>query len=182
MIRAILPLLVLLACSGGAEPAALLWPLELQPALSSTFGETRSTAFHAGIDLKTWGKTGYPVRAVADGWILRVRTSPWGYGRALYQRLADGRIAVYAHLEGFFKPVHERVREAQRLSRQYSVQLWLEEHEIPVRRGQVIAFTGQSGAGSAPPEQASKTRSSKVALITHSRWGIPATRPCCRPR
>ncbi len=149
MIRATLLLAVLLVRPGGAEPAPLLWPLELQPALSSTFGETRSTAFHAGIDLKTWGKTGYPVRAVADGWILRVRTSPWGYGRALYQRLADGRIAVYAHLEGFFEPVRERVGKAQRLSRQYSVQLWLGEGEIPVRRGQVIAFTGQSGAG--PP-------------------------------
>ncbi len=143
-------LLLLLGLQVGpsvAQPASLLWPLELQPALSSTFGETRATAFHAGIDLKTWGKTGYAVRAVADGWIQRVRTSPWGYGRALYQRLADGRIAVYAHLEGFFEPVQDRVRLKQRASRRYSVQLWLEEGEIPVRRGQIIARTGQSGAG-----------------------------------
>jgi hypothetical protein len=147
--RAAVLIVALLVRPGGAQPESLLWPLELQPALSSTFGETRSTAFHAGIDLKTWGKTGYAVHAVADGWILRVRTSPWGFGRALYERLADGRIAVYAHLEGFFEPVQERVQAAQRSARQYSVQLWFEEGEIPVRRGQVIARTGQSGVG--PP-------------------------------
>lgn len=136
----------LLAPAGAQE---LTWPLELKPALSSTFGETRSTAFHAGIDLKTWGRTGYPVRAVDDGWIVRARTSPWGYGRALYQKLPDGRIAVYAHLESFFAPLQERIVTAQRDQRQYSVQLWFEQDEIPVRRGQVIAATGQSGAG--PP-------------------------------
>lgn len=140
---------VLLAPLAGTSSEPLLWPLELQPALSSTFGETRSTAFHAGIDLKTWGKTGYAVRAVDDGWILRVRTSPWGYGRALYQQLHDGRIAVYAHLESFFEPVQDRVIAAQRARRQYSVQLWPEKDEIPVRRGQIIGRTGQSGGG--PP-------------------------------
>ncbi len=149
MNRATVLILALLVYPVGAQTESLLWPLELKPALSSTFGETRPTAFHAGIDLKTRGKTGYPVRALADGWILRVRTSPWGYGRALYQQLADGRIAVYAHLEGFFEPVQKRVQAQQRSTRQYSVQLRFEEGEIPVRRGQVIARTGQSGAG--PP-------------------------------
>ena len=132
-----------------AQPAPLRWPLDMQPALSSTFGETRASGFHAGIDLKTWGKTGYPVHAVADGWVERLRTSPWGYGRALYQRLDDGRIDVYAHLEGFFEPAAERVRAAQLASRRYTVNLWPKRGEIPVRRGQVIARTGQSGAG--PP-------------------------------
>lgn len=141
--------LVLLVLSGAARAEPLLWPLDLQPALSSTFGETRSTAFHMGIDLKTWGKTGYAVRAVGDGWIHRVRTSPWGYGRALYQTLSDGRIVVYAHLESFAKPVQQRVLQAQRTRGHYSVQLWLDEGDIPVRRGQVIAHTGASGAG--PP-------------------------------
>ena len=62
----------------GAQAESLIWPLRLAPALSSTFGESRSRAFHAGIDLKTWGETGHPVQALADGYIWRVRTSPWG--------------------------------------------------------------------------------------------------------
>jgi len=135
-----------------------IWPLAIKPALSSTFGETRSTAFHAGIDVKTWGKTGYPVRAIADGYIMRMRTSPWGYGRVVYQQLADGRIAVYAHLESFEPRLDARVWEAQERQGQYSVDLWLESKQIPVRQGQVIAHTGQSGAG--PPHLHLEVRSS----------------------
>ena len=135
-----------------------IWPLTIKPALASTFGETRSTAFHAGIDVKTWGKTGYPVRAIADGHIMRVRTSPWGYGRAVYQRLADDRIAVYGHLESFAPPLDERVWAAQVHEGQYSVDLWMEADEIAVRQGQVIAHTGQSGAG--PPHLHLELRSS----------------------
>ena len=134
--------------SAAAEPA-LLWPLDLDPALSSTFGETRSSAFHAGIDLKTWGRTGCEVRAVAAGHVMRVRTSPWGYGRAVYQKLRDGRIAVYAHLESFSMVLTQRVRAAQQEAGSYSVDLWFGEGELPVARGEVIARSGESGAG--PP-------------------------------
>ena len=102
-----------------------------------------------GIDFKTWGSIGCEVRAVDDGYIVRVRTSPWGYGRAVYQRLADGRTAVYAHLSAFVGPARERVEVAQRTAQRYSVDLWFKSGEIPVRRGDVIALSGESGAG--PP-------------------------------
>ena len=133
----------------SAQEGGLVWPLRLAPALSSTFGESRSRAFHAGIDLKTWGETGHPVQALADGYIWRVRTSPWGYGRALYQKLADGRIVVYAHLEGFAAPVAELVQQAQQQRGRYSVDLYFKDGEIPVLGGAVIAWSGESGAG--PP-------------------------------
>ena len=133
----------------SAQEGGLVWPLRLAPALSSTFGESRSRAFHAGIDLKTWGETGHPVQALADGYIWRVRTSPWGYGRALYQKLADGRIVVYAHLEGFAAPMAELVQQAQQQRGRYSVDLYFKEGEIPVLGGAVIAWSGESGAG--PP-------------------------------
>ena len=131
----------------GAESFA--WPLPIKPGLSSTFAESRSAAFHAGIDLKTWGKTGYAVQAPAAGYIVRARTSPWGYGRALYQRLPDGRTLVYAHLESFGTEVSRRIAAAQRAKGRYSVDLWFKEGEIPVAKGAVVARSGQSGAG--PP-------------------------------
>lgn len=127
----------------------LPWPLELDRALSSTFGETRPAAFHAGIDLKTQGKTGFAVHAPAAGYILRVRTSPWGYGRSLYQKLADGRILVYAHLQGFADPIAARVAKAQRAKQTYTVDLEFQPGELPVAQGQVIAWSGDSGIG--PP-------------------------------
>ena len=141
--------LLVLVLLGGVEAAELGWPLKIKPALSSTFGESRSSAFHFGVDLKTWGRTGYEVRAVGDGHILRLRTSPWGYGRAVYQKLADGRILVYAHLQDFAPQLAARVIQAQRAARRYSVDIWPEEGTLPVRAGEVIARTGKSGAG--PP-------------------------------
>ena len=141
--------LLVAALPAGAQEGGFTWPLRLAPALSSTFGESRSRAFHAGIDLKTWGETGHPVQALADGYIWRVRTSPWGYGRALYQKLADGRLVVYAHLEGFAAPMAELVQQAQQQRGRYSVDLYFKEGEIPVTGGSVIAWSGESGAG--PP-------------------------------
>ena len=144
--------------AGPATPQALDWPLDIKRALSSTFAETRGGGFHAGIDVKTWGKTGYPVKALADGYVLRLRTSPWGYGRAIYHQLADGRVLVYAHLEDFAEPIAQAIENAQRAKGRYSVDLWLKPSQIPLRRGQVIARTGQSGAG--PPHLHLEVRNS----------------------
>ena len=148
-LRAVLRGAVLLLVSGSAQGDELLWPLPLKPALSSTFGESRSTAFHMGIDLKTWGKTGFDVRAPGDGYVMRLRASPWGYGRALYLKLSDGRILVFAHLSEFEPRLAQRVERAQVEEERYSVDIWLEADELVVRRGDLIARTGDSGAG--PP-------------------------------
>ena len=127
--------------------SSLNWPLDIKPALSSSFGESRTSSFHMGIDLKTWGRTGYVVRAVSDGFIERVRTSPWGYGRAVYLRLNDGRLAVYGHLEKFGEFLKDRVVNAQNETGLYSVDLWFHKEEFKVNSGAIIGFTGESGAG-----------------------------------
>ena len=148
-LRAVLRGVVLFLASGSVHGEELLWPLPLNPALSSTFGESRSTAFHMGIDLKTWGKTGFEVRAPGDGYVMRLKTSPWGYGRALYLKLSDGRILVFAHLSEFERRIADRVEQVQEEGERYSVDIWLEAEELAVGRGDLIARTGDSGAG--PP-------------------------------
>ena len=149
MIVLLVLLVVASTAPANSQDQDLRWPLAMAPALSSTFGETRATAFHAGLDLKTWGKTGYAVHAAADGWIERARMSPWGNGRVIYLRMNDGRIAVYAHLDSFFTPVQQKIRAEQQRLGHYSVQLWFEKGKVPVQRGEVIGFTGETGGG--PP-------------------------------
>ncbi|MFP4192555.1 MAG: M23 family metallopeptidase, partial [Candidatus Hydrogenedentota bacterium] len=96
---------VLFAAAGAApQEDTYHWPLDVDPVLTSSFGEYRTGRFHAGIDLRTYG-IGQPVRAPEDGEVVRVRTSPYGYGKALYIRLADGNTAVFAHLDRFASPV-----------------------------------------------------------------------------
>lgn len=111
------------------------------------FGDFRPGRYHAGFDLRTGGEEGWPVVAVGDGYVMRASTSYFGYGRALYLRLDDGRIAVYGHLQKFGPEVTKRVRAEQKRLRLYNTNQYFEKDEIRVRKGMIIARSGQTGAG-----------------------------------
>src|SRR4029434_2822999 len=76
-------------------------PLHGSPTLVASFAEYRPDHLHPGVDLSTGGRTGLPVYAVMGVEIFRLNVALMRYGRAIYLRHADGRISVYAHLEGF---------------------------------------------------------------------------------
>ncbi len=130
--------------------AGLRWPLEIPGTLLSSFGEYRYDHLHAGIDISTGGGTGYKVHASADGVIYRVKVEWRGYGRAVYVRHRNGRITVYGHLERFEDRVlglERRVARRQtEMKTRYPGDLYFDA-PLPVRRGQVIAFSGESGVG-----------------------------------
>ena len=123
------------------------WPMDAEPALTSTFGEYRGGRLHAAIDLKTWGKEGFPVEAVEAGYVWRVRTSPWGYGRAVYVQLKDGRFAIWAHLSGFSDVIEQYVKEEQDRRETYSVNLYFRPDQLPVEKGDVVGYSGSTGIG-----------------------------------
>jgi len=135
---------------GAAEPdttaVEVRWPLDLSTRyLTSNFMEYRSGRFHAGLDLKTQSRTGFAARAVEDGSIVRVRATPFAYGRAVYLLGNSGRTYVYAHLSRFSDPIRAEVRERQAANKTYRVRLQFNPGEMPVRRGEVIGLTGESG-------------------------------------
>ncbi|MCX5752059.1 MAG: hypothetical protein NTW97_00275, partial [Candidatus Krumholzibacteria bacterium] len=92
---------VLLCAAGLARAEGPRWPLNEPRKLSSSFGEYRDGHYHAGIDLRTFGRIGLPCLAPDSCEAVRLRVSPIGYGKALYVRFGDGRTAVFAHLSGF---------------------------------------------------------------------------------
>ena len=141
--------LSLLALPGVLWAAGdLIWPVDTEPALTASFGEYRDNHFHSGVDMKTWGRVGDPCRAVGDGWVTRIKTSPVGYGRALYLKLDDGRTAVYAHLSRFGEAVEELVHHAQLQQHRYAVELFLDnDAQIRYREGEMVGYAGQSGTG-----------------------------------
>ncbi len=123
----------------------LLWPTDASYLITSTFCEFRPGHFHAGIDIKTWAASGYKIFAVEDGSVIRIKTSPYGYGRVLYLKLSNGTRAVYAHLADFsprFKTI--LIQEQDRLGR-YSIDKYFSEGELPVKKGEVLGYTGRSG-------------------------------------
>lgn len=144
--------------SGSSRPAAAagntlpgdssyVWPLEAPPLLTSSFGEFRETHLHAGIDLGTGGRIGLRCFAVADGWVARLRMSPFGYGKAVYLQLDTGQLVVYAHLSRFAPALAERARREQLQRQSYTFDVYLEKDAIRVRRGEVIAWSGDTGVG-----------------------------------
>ena len=132
------------AAAGGAE--RYLWPLETERKLSSSFAEYRDGHYHAGIDLRTFGQIGLPCRAIDDGEAVRLRVQPGGYGKALYLRTSDGRTAVYAHLDGFCRPL-DSLAYHWRLDRgRNSCDIEIPPGRFTFRRGDVVAYTGSSGS------------------------------------
>ena len=74
-----------------------------------------------------------------------MRTSPWGYGRAIYLRGESGRTYVYAHLQRFGDGIRPLVRAEQLRRGRYAVNMYLSPETVRVRRGEVIALSGESG-------------------------------------
>ncbi|MBL4715663.1 MAG: M23 family metallopeptidase, partial [Bacteroidia bacterium] len=88
-------------------------PLDIPLYLAGSFGELRSNHFHAGIDIKTQGVQGKNVFAAADGYVSRIKVSPYGYGNALYIIHPNGYTTVYGHLQKFNKEIADFVKAAQ---------------------------------------------------------------------
>ncbi len=138
--------------AAGERPGSLLPKLARPPldpplTINGGFGEYRAGHFHAGLDFGTGERVGRPVYAPLAGRIGRVRTSGVGYGRSLYLQAEDGRLLQFGHLDAFAEPVASYVAAVQESSGQYDQDLWPDPGRFKVRSGDVIAWTGESGAG-----------------------------------
>lgn len=125
-------------------------PLDIPLDVSGAFGELRSNHFHAGLDLKTRGKTGLPVYAVADGYVSRIKISTWGYGKAIYINHPNGYTTVYGHLENANGKIQETIIKRHYAEKSYEIELFFKPSELPVKKGEVIAFSGNSGGSGGP--------------------------------
>jgi len=125
-------------------------PVHVPMFLAGNFGELRSNHFHSGIDIKTQGHTGLPVFAVADGFISRINISPYGFGNALYIDHPNGTTTLYGHLESFSDKIQKYIRAIQYRKESFSVDVSVPPGELPVRNGEQIALSGNSGSSGGP--------------------------------
>ena len=129
------------------EPSA---PLDIPLVLSGTFAELRGNHFHGGIDIKTQGRSGLKVSAVADGYVSRISVSPYGYGNALYLRHPEGYTTVYGHLNAFYPELEQWIEEQLRDRSKNNGNLYPNANQFPVSRGQLVAFSGNTGGSFGP--------------------------------
>ncbi len=121
------------------------WPLNIKNGFSSTFGEFRYTHLHGGLDLRTFQKNGFPVFAITDGEIYRIRAVFRGSGNGIYMKHTDGRVSLYYHLEDFGEVLKSVVTGARKKGKYFGN--YDLKHPVKVKKGDVIGYTGETGAG-----------------------------------
>jgi murein DD-endopeptidase MepM/ murein hydrolase activator NlpD len=125
-------------------------PLDIPMVLSGSFGELRSNHFHSGLDIKTQQRSGVPIYAPADGYVSRIKVGHYGYGKALYIKHPNGYSTVYAHLQRFETTIQDFVKQSQYKKERYEIELFPKESSLLVKKGDLIAYTGNSGSSGGP--------------------------------
>ena len=125
-------------------------PLDIPIQLAGTFGEMRPNHFHSGIDIRTNSQEGLPIYAVGDGYISRIRVQASGFGNALYITHPNGLVSVYAHLQRYSSTFAEALKKIQKELQSFEVDSLLAPTVLPVTKGQLIAYGGNSGASQGP--------------------------------
>lgn len=139
-------------------------PLDIPMQLSGNFGELRPNHFHAGFDFKTNQKEGLNVYATADGYVSRIKVSTAGYGKAIYVSHPNGYTTVYGHLQRYQGKIQDKVIELQYKAQDYEVEAFFKPGEIPVKQGDIIGISGNTG-GSEGPHLHYEIRNSKTEKI-----------------
>ena len=125
-------------------------PLDIPMQLSGNFGELRPNHFHAGFDLKTMQREGLKVYAVADGYISRIKISTFGNGKTLYITHANGYTSVYGHLQRATDSIEDFIKKTHYKEQSFEIEMFLKPGQMTVKKGQVIALSGNSGASEGP--------------------------------
>jgi len=125
-------------------------PLAVPMSLAANFGELRPNHYHMGLDIRTQHRENLPVFAAADGYVARVEIEPAGFGQAIYIRHPNGYTTVYGHLNQFFPALAAYVSEQQYKRESWQVDLEIPGTLFPVKKGDLIAYSGNTGGSQGP--------------------------------
>jgi hypothetical protein len=139
--------------------------------LSGSYGDIRFNHFHAGLDIRTGGVEGVAVHSAGDGYVSRIGVSGGGYGNALYITHPNGYTTVYGHLKEFGDRIKEKLLEREYQQQSWSIDTYFQPGEILVSKGEVVAFSGNTG-GSGGPHLHFEIRNQEEQTINPSLFGF----------
>ena len=125
-------------------------PLDTPMLLSGNFGELRPNHFHSGFDLRTLQREGLAVHAVADGYVSRIKISPFGNGKAIYITHTNGYTSVYCHLQKGTDAIESYIQATHYKEESFEIEMFLKPNELVVKKGQTIALSGNTGSSEGP--------------------------------
>ena len=139
-----------MALPAQEKSVSFISPFDFPLLLSGNFGELRANHFHGGVDFKTQGVVGKPIRCIADGYISRVTVTPGGYGQAVYITHDNGYTSVHGHLHRFMTEVQQVVEAYQYEHETFAVDLKFDADRFPLKQGEVFALAGNEGYSFGP--------------------------------
>ena len=155
-------------------------PLSVPMNLSGNFGELRPNHYHMGLDLKTLKRENLPVYAAADGYVAKIKIEPAGFGRAIYINHPNGLTTVYCHLNDFTPALEKYLKDQQYKLETWRVLLDIPSGLFPVKKGEYIANSGNTGGSQAPHVHFEIRRTADDVNLNPMLFGFPLadnTRP-----
>lgn len=125
-------------------------PIESYNGFAGTYGELRGDHFHCGLDMRTNGVVGRKIYAADDGYVSRITIGPWGYGNMIQITHPSGYKTMYGHLLGFAPQFRKLVTERQYAEESWRQYLDFPPDSLPVKRGDLIAYSGNTGSSAGP--------------------------------
>lgn len=125
-------------------------PMDIPISVVGYFGELRPNHFHSGVDLRTEKKEGIPVYATADGYVSRIKIGIGGYGKCIYIDHPNGYTTVYGHLQRCAPFIQKMVSEEHYARQSYEIEMYPKPGEIPIKKGDLIAYSGNTGSSGGP--------------------------------
>ena len=151
MLRTSLLLIIaLIFINSSAQYTEFQSPLDIPLTLSGNFAELRTDHFHSGLDFKTMGVTGLKVRSIEDAYVSRIKIQTNGYGKSIYLNHPGGYTSVYGHLSDYNDIISEYVKNYQYNNETHTLDLYPGKNEILIKKGEVIAYSGNTGSSSGP--------------------------------
>ncbi len=126
------------------------YPLDIPLKLNANFGEMRPNHFHMGLDLFTLRKENLPVFSPAEGWISKIKIDPNGFGNAIYVSHPNGYTTLYAHMNSFMPQLKQALEDGQYEKESWKGEVLFEKNQFPVKKGQFIGYSGNTGASAGP--------------------------------